>query len=307
MSEIASAQDDKVGFEIGFDLALYRLPKPKTEHQSILHGFDHKKAKRGSTKHANKFVRKWLTLRLNAFDRNIKFSEAITPQYLEDQLKYAEGRCPITHKKLTFGTLQDTDWSVDRLLNDYGYVESNVLIMSTRANAAKGNLSTEEIKAVCDTKKSHKGLSHRSWQILHDICQYTHDFLGDEQHDSLVMFEGFDRNKKIDTFLKDITDEQTIENDNSVTISFVYAAVPKNKHKLFRRHHKRLLLKRIKQTSNPYRDHNADWKEGFSRKDNESLLAMVNMVDWDAAIEFMHEEIDEYKSLIDHTNSFKRD
>ena len=95
-----------------------------------------------SHEHPDRFVRKWLQLRLNAFDRRRCVDERVTPAFLQ---KIDVQFCPVTRELLTHGTNSPTDWSVDRLNNDGAYAPGNLAVVSTRANKAKGARSFREV------------------------------------------------------------------------------------------------------------------------------------------------------------------
>jgi hypothetical protein len=46
----------------------------------------------------------------------------------------------VTFEPLTHGECSDTDWSIDRLVNDGAYADGNLVVMSTKANKAKAAL-----------------------------------------------------------------------------------------------------------------------------------------------------------------------
>lgn len=91
-------------------------------------------------RHAGVFLRKLLSLRKNAFARGIPVSSAMTAEYLQE---ISVTVCPVTGVALTQGAQLPTDWSLDRLDNELGYVPGNVCFMSRRANWLKGTLSFE--------------------------------------------------------------------------------------------------------------------------------------------------------------------
>lgn len=72
--------------------------------------------------------------------------------------------CPVLRVRLTHGTLQESDWSVDRLYNDGAYAASNLAVMSVRANRAKGTLSFDEVHARAKQGRDGGGLSCLEWQ-----------------------------------------------------------------------------------------------------------------------------------------------
>jgi hypothetical protein len=61
--------------------------------------------------------------------------------------------------------LKDTDWSVDRINNDGAYAAGNLMVMSTKANGAKGAKHYVEIAslAAIPAHETSNGLSGREW------------------------------------------------------------------------------------------------------------------------------------------------
>jgi hypothetical protein len=74
--------------------------------------------------------------------------------------------CPVTLEELTHGTLTGTDWSVDRINNDGSYAAWNLMVLSTRANKAKGSKSFGEVRRNAQCSADRDGLSPRQWQRL---------------------------------------------------------------------------------------------------------------------------------------------
>lgn len=135
------AADPATAFEIGWDFAHFALTPP-AEHlvpgSLLQQGFDAGRASFGArTLAPTRHTRKWLQLRLNAWRRGRVFEGMqVTPNYLR-QIDVA--RCPITRELLTQATCTPSDASIDRVRNDAGYAAGNLVVMSTRANAAKGD------------------------------------------------------------------------------------------------------------------------------------------------------------------------
>ncbi|MCZ2498864.1 hypothetical protein GN316_19035 [Xylophilus sp. Kf1] len=109
---------------------------------------------------ADRFVRKWLQLRLGALRRHRIVDCRVTAEYLQH---IDIETCPITREKLSHGERLPTDWSIDRLNNDGGYAPSNLAVMSTRANIAKGARSFEEVLALANGPSDTDGLSPAEW------------------------------------------------------------------------------------------------------------------------------------------------
>lgn len=130
---------DAIAFEIGWDHAHYQLTPP------LQHLHDGNPVRQGwgagriafgrRILRATPQVRKWLQLRLSAWQRGRVFEGVqVTPHFLA-QIEVAT--CPITRERLTHATGEDSDASVDRVNNDAGYAAGNLAMISTRANRAK--------------------------------------------------------------------------------------------------------------------------------------------------------------------------
>lgn len=131
--------------QLGHDLYCRSLlaPEPAWERE-VMEGFYGAEARRLPRQAGDRFVRKWLQLRGSALRRRRIVDAAVTPGLLQ-QLDVDE--CPILRVRLTHGTLGDADWSIDRLNNDGAYAPRNLAVISTRANAAKADLSFDDVYA----------------------------------------------------------------------------------------------------------------------------------------------------------------
>lgn len=58
-------------------------------------------------------------------------------------------KCFFTGVVMVEEHLNDAQRTIDRVDNSKGYIEGNVVACTRRINIAKGNLSVEEIKALC--------------------------------------------------------------------------------------------------------------------------------------------------------------
>ncbi len=133
--------DPATAFEIGWDFAHFALTPPAGHllpGSPLRQGWDAERTSFGMrTLVPTRHTRKWLQLRLNAWRRGRVFEGLqVTPNYLR-QIDVA--RCPITREVLTQATCTPGDASIDRVRNDAGYAAGNLVVMSARANAAKGN------------------------------------------------------------------------------------------------------------------------------------------------------------------------
>lgn len=127
------------GFEIGWDHAQHRLTPPVAHLQAgspVRQGWEAGRIVFGPrTRPATPQVRKWLQLRLSAWQRGRAFEGVqVTPAFLR---RIDVPVCPIVREPLTRGTGGPLDASVDRVNNDAGYAAGNLALMSVRANAAK--------------------------------------------------------------------------------------------------------------------------------------------------------------------------
>lgn len=162
----------KIGFHIGWDYYVYSatLPPHASEYQDIVKGYQ-EAASRAHQRKSDRYERKCLQLRLNAYTRGKAFDENITPDYLK---QIDTPTCPITKVTLTHGSGAETDWSVDRIHNDSGYTVGNLVIVSSKANKAKGSMSYDQILSIIDTLRvspeNDYGLNLFEWIRWQSIC-----------------------------------------------------------------------------------------------------------------------------------------
>lgn len=137
----APTQQPQTGFDIGWDHARHGLPPPP-EHcrhgNALLRGWRAGHACFGTrTRGASHRVRRWLALRVHAWQRGRAFELAdLTPHYL-GQIEVLS--CPITRAALV-----PAQQSVDRVCDAAGYAAGNLAVMSTLANRAKGALGWQQ-------------------------------------------------------------------------------------------------------------------------------------------------------------------
>lgn len=156
-------------YNVGWDYASHRL-LPATEDipQEFWDGHKESAAHFGSrTLPHDRFVKKWLQLRFNAALRGRSFGDDVTPDFLRE---IARKVCPITRVNLTYGTLEDTDWSVDRIINTGGYTRCNLMIMSTKANRVKGAMSLQDVRDRI-IAKAFAPFTMIEWARLHAVMQ----------------------------------------------------------------------------------------------------------------------------------------
>ena len=168
------------GFELGWDYAHY-AGVPPAEHlhplSPVRQGWEAGLASFGRrTLQANRFSRKWLQLRLNAWLRGRAFEGTqVNPAFLR---RIDVALCPVTRETLTHGTGELTDASVDRVFIAAGYAAGNLAVMSTRANRAKNAYGTDDaIKFVRQIEVGQlgqiDGMSAEQWSriaVLASFC-----------------------------------------------------------------------------------------------------------------------------------------
>ncbi|MBE7417702.1 MAG: hypothetical protein HS128_08080 [Ideonella sp.] len=168
------------GFEIGWDHAQHRLTPPVDHLQPgspVRQGWEAGKATFGPrTRAATPHVRKWLQLRLNAWQRGRAFCTLqVTPALLR---RIDVAVCPITREPLTRGTGGPLDASVDRVNNDAGYAAGNLAVMSVRANAAKAAYAWDDAMGFVRQIEAGAlgtvdGLSAAQWARLAVLMSYA--------------------------------------------------------------------------------------------------------------------------------------
>lgn len=156
--------DEKVGFELGWDYARFLGWHPDDEkNKHFIGGFSTAKKRTSPPAYLDRYSRKWLQLRYGAWKRNRVFDVNVTPKFIQE---IDRPMCPILGTLLTHSTGEPSDWSVDRLNNAGGYAVGNLAVISTQANAAKGNLSLEDILELSRRPGPCCGLSPLEWKRM---------------------------------------------------------------------------------------------------------------------------------------------
>jgi hypothetical protein len=173
------ALDEKTGFELGWDYARYLGWHPEDEkNKHFLGGFSTSRAKVWPPLTLDRYTRKWLQLRYGAWRRNRVFDENVTPAFIQE---IDRPMCPILGSTLTHSTGEPSDWSVDRLNNQGGYAVGNLAVMSTQANAAKGNLSLANIEALSNQPESSLGLTPLEWKRMVSLLTGPNSVIQEEE------------------------------------------------------------------------------------------------------------------------------
>jgi len=178
---------ERLGFELGWDYAHYRVTPPAPyaqEPSAIRDGLLAGQAAFGSrTLRATRHARKWLQLRLHAWlrGRSVELLQ-VTPLYLQ---QIDASHCPITRVELSAATLESTDASVDRVRNDAGYAAGNLVVMSTKANHAKGALDRHAAAAMAQRIEAGSlpgldGLTAAQWRRVAALSSYVEPMQHDE-------------------------------------------------------------------------------------------------------------------------------
>ncbi len=174
----ADLLDPEIGRAVGWDFARFGVELPERYGGSAREGYLAGRAHYGRFHEpTDRFQRKVLLIRANAWMRGRIFDlKSITADFLRS---IEPLHCPITRVPLTYGTGADTDWSVDRLCNEGGYVAHNVVIISTRANIAKDRKSVADMcaasqKAFMD-RQLVDGLDEFQWARLACLATYAED------------------------------------------------------------------------------------------------------------------------------------
>jgi hypothetical protein len=157
----------EVGRKLGYDLFRFGRTDIHGEwRQEIAEGFAQASARGGIRVHPDRFINKWLQLRISAYSRDRIFDEQVTPEMIR---KIDVAECPILRIPLTHGTRASTDWSVDRLNNDGAYATHNLAVMSTLANEIKGNLSFDQVYEYAQGSCATNGLEPVQWLRLASV------------------------------------------------------------------------------------------------------------------------------------------
>lgn len=143
----------RYAFKLGEDLGRYRMhPQEDFPSTEMARGFEHGLSQPPRT--CDRFLRKLLSLKRNAFARSIPVSSALTT----DHLRWIDVPvCPVSGEPLTHSTRTDTDWSIDRLNNELGYVPGNLCVVSRRVNRLKGTADFEALTALASARLIHDG------------------------------------------------------------------------------------------------------------------------------------------------------
>lgn len=154
----------EAGRRLGHDIHdASRLPVQPGWPAAVLEGFQAAQARGARRPDPDRHTRKWLQLRLNALARGRTVAADVTPAAIRNlELSH----CPVTREALSRGTGLPSDWSIDRLNNDGGYVLANLVVISARANRAKAALDFEAVLQRGQSAQAVEGLAPVAWLRL---------------------------------------------------------------------------------------------------------------------------------------------
>jgi hypothetical protein len=109
------------------------------------------------------FERKCLSLRLSAIKRGMLLDPAVDVKFIEN---ITQGFCPVTLVIFDTESKSASNPSVDRLVNEGTYAAGNIMMLSIRANRAKGEKSFEEIAEIATAGLFRDGLEGVEWMRL---------------------------------------------------------------------------------------------------------------------------------------------
>lgn len=225
MAIVNNAQTTGAGFNIGIDFGFYGLT-PTSNNEDVLAGYKHATTANKHTKRSTMTIRKWLNLRLHAYERGIHFSDSIQPKFLDELMARTKGRCPYTGIKLTKGALKGSDWSIDRILNEHGYIPINIVIMATDINKAKSDLTSDEIESIINEGNTFKSFPVKVWALILDDMFLTKTMLYEPSEIDSNLLEKLRSGESILThFLQSIIGTSNIEHKKMYTkglLEFAY-------------------------------------------------------------------------------------
>ena len=133
---------EKIAFNIGQDAGVYGIEFFEDWPIDLREGWAVSRKRHPQPKASDRFIKKWVQLRVGAYKRDKYFADDVTPNYLK---MINLGFCPVILQDFTYSKNMNTDWSIDRVNNSRGYERRNLISLSTKANSAKSDLSYSEI------------------------------------------------------------------------------------------------------------------------------------------------------------------
>lgn len=166
-----SGRSREEGERIGWDFGRFSMELPDDVPDYVINSAKAARYHFGrQRKHHDRYIRKWLRLRLNAWKRNRIVCPNVDPGFLQQiDVEY----CPVTRTVLAHGDGGEQNWSVDRVNNDGGYARGNLAVMSTAANKAKGCLSPAEVMEIALRPEGALGLGQQEWLRMAALCNFV--------------------------------------------------------------------------------------------------------------------------------------
>ncbi|MFT7774024.1 hypothetical protein [Roseateles sp.] len=154
----------EAGRRLGHDLhRLSRIALQPGWPSAVREGFEAAIRQGVRPRRDDRFVRKWLQLRLGALWRGRAVASDVTVQLLRE---LDVTHCPVTREPLTHATRLGSDASVDRLNNDGAYAAANLAMLSARVNRAKGRRGFDEVWALSRRSEPTASLAPVEWLRL---------------------------------------------------------------------------------------------------------------------------------------------
>ena len=159
---------ERVALNIGWDYGVHRRRLPaEATHHAFAQGYA--EGKKRPARDTPEPVRKWLQIRFNAWTRKRIVRPEVTAGYLAFLLN--DMKCPVSQIDLTYRTVTENDWSIDRVNNDGAYATGNLAVLSTRVNAAKGGMTYADVCARADGVISDESLTRIEWARLASLME----------------------------------------------------------------------------------------------------------------------------------------
>jgi hypothetical protein len=173
----AQPADTAVGYRLGWEFAHYALTPPAgpASDAPVHHGWQAGRACFAQRTLAPTIhVQHWLGLRLCAWRSGRAFEDVlVTPNHLR---QIDVPWCPITRARLVSHRGSAEEASIDRVRDDAGYAAGNLVLMSRRANAAKGHCDFDG--ALARMRKAEADpcagdLDAAQWERVAVLCSFV--------------------------------------------------------------------------------------------------------------------------------------
>ena len=152
---------------LGSDYAAWRQALPTDASEEFREGYAEGKRQRQIRK-PDRYVLKWLHVRYNALNRGRVVDKNVTVDFLRS---IDVPVCPVTLVELGHRGHEDSNWSIDRVNNDGAYAPENLIVISTRANKAKGNKTFDNVCGLSMQDTASEGLEPKEWLRLAMLMQ----------------------------------------------------------------------------------------------------------------------------------------